>query len=86
VTKENANPWARLSFPPFSGLLISYGLSPRLCFAFGHGKLDILLQISCLCSIKSIEAFNIGNLRSMEIKEAAGTARQVRGLGFKLVC
>jgi len=43
-------------------------------------------QISCLCSIKSIEAFNIGNLSWMEIKEAAGTTRQVRGLGFKLVC
>jgi len=85
VTKANANPWARLSLP-FLGSSCFCQFVAGLCLAFGHGKLDILLQISCLCSIKSIEAFNIGNLSWMEIKEAAGTTRQVRGLGFKLVC
>lgn len=73
---------------PFSRLIHSVFSFAALCFPFGHGKLDILLQISCLCSIKSIEAFNIANLswRKKRKKEAAGTTCQVRGLGFKLLC
>lgn len=59
---------------PFSRLIHSVFSFAALCFPFGHGKLDILLQISCLCSIKSIEAFNIANL-SWRKKKKKGSGR-----------
>jgi len=62
-----------LILSPSSCLSSTYSTSPlslyplELSALLSTRKLRILWQISCLCSIKSIEAFNIANLSDVSV-------------------